>query len=297
MPALHCTLPEKTSMMNDKRQLKTIRVNDVDLHYVETGEGDPIVLVHGSLSDFRSWGLQMRAFSKQYHVVAYSRRYHYPNTWTGDGSDYSVELHAEDLAAFINTLRLGAVHLIGSSLGAYIALITAARHPELTRTLVIGEPPIHPLLKQSPEGEVFLREFLYTVLEPSKKAFQAGDFELGVKLFIDGVSGAGSFDKLRPLVRGGLLENALEMKAETTARNYYPRFTKEDAQRITAPCLLLTGELSPEMFHHITEILEGWLTHAERDVVPGASHSMHTDNPQKYNETVLRFLAKHRRHV
>jgi pimeloyl-ACP methyl ester carboxylesterase len=282
-------------MMSDKRQLKTARVNHVGLHYVEAGEGDPIVLVHGSLSDFRSWGLQMRPFSKQYQVVAYSRRYHYPNTWTGDGSDYSVELHAEDLAAFINTLGLGDVHLIGSSLGAYIALIMAVRHPELIRTLVIGEPPIHPLLKHSPEGEALLREFLDNVLEPSKKAFQTGDLELGMKLFIDGVSGAGSFDKLRPSIRAGLLENAPEMKAETTARNYYPRFTKEDARRITAPCLLLTGELSPKMFYHITDILEGWLMHAERDVVPGASHSMHTDNPQAYNETVLKFLAKHRR--
>ncbi len=282
-------------MMSDKRRLKTVRVNDVDLHYVEAGEGDPVVLVHGSLSDFRSWGLQMRSFSKQYHVVAYSRRYHYPNAWTGDGTDYSIDLHAEDLATFINTLRLGSVHLIGSSLGAYIALITASQHPELIRTLVIGEPPIHPLLKHSPEGEGLLREFLDTVLGPSKKAFQTGDPELGVKLFIDGVVGAGAFDKLRPTVRAGLLENAPEMKAETTARDYYPRFTKEDAKRIIAPCLLLTGELSPKMFYHITEILEGWLAHAERDVVHGASHSMHTDNPQAYNETVLRFLAKHRR--
>ncbi len=278
--------------MKDQLPTKTICVNGVDLHYIEAGKGDPIVLVHGSLSDYRTWGPEVKSFSKRYHVVAYSRRYHYPNAWSGDGTDYSATLHAEDLAALLNTLRLGPVHLVGSSYGAYVALLMAAKHPELVRTLIIGEPPILPLLKGYPEGEALLRDFLDTTLEPSKKAFQSGNDELGVQLFMDGVIGAGAFDRLRPSVRAGLLDNAPEMKAEMTAENCFPPLTKEDAERIKTPCLLLTGELSPRLFHYITEILHGWLAHAMRIVIPGASHSMHSDSPQAYNKTILTFLAE-----
>jgi pimeloyl-ACP methyl ester carboxylesterase len=76
-------------------------------------------------------------------VIAYSQRYHYPNAWIGDGSDInSTSVHAGDLAALIVSLRLGRVHLIGSSYGSDIVLRLAVEHSELVRTLVVAEPAL-----------------------------------------------------------------------------------------------------------------------------------------------------------
>lgn len=275
-------------------QTKKISVNGVELNYIEQGKGDSIIFVHGSLSDFRSWGFQMEPFSKRYHVIAYSRRYHYPNVWVGDGSDYSTTLHAEDLAALIKELGFGPVHVVASSYGAYTSLFLAVKHPELVRTLVLGEPPLIPWLENIPGGSPLLSEFMTSAWEPSRQAFQNGNLEQGVRLFIDGVMGKGAFDQLPPPARSMMLDNALEMKAEETlAQNLFPTFTCEDARRIKVPTLLMTGERSPKMFHLITDELERCLGNKERATISDASHGMHLGNPQAYNETVLAFLAKH----
>jgi pimeloyl-ACP methyl ester carboxylesterase len=120
-----------------------IETNGTKLEYIEKGQGTPVVFVHGSLNDLRSWNLQMEPFSKLYRAIAYSRRYHYPNAGPGDSSDYSVNLHADDLASFIRGLRLQRTHIVGSSYGAYVALVLATKNPELVRSLTTGELPIY----------------------------------------------------------------------------------------------------------------------------------------------------------
>lgn len=57
------------------------------------GGGEPVVFIHGALSDYCIWSLQCEALSEQYHTVAYSRRYHSPNKWTDDGGNESRSLH------------------------------------------------------------------------------------------------------------------------------------------------------------------------------------------------------------
>src|SRR5438552_11526071 len=90
--------------MRERTQLKKVRVNGTELHYVEQGEGDSLVFVHGGLGDFRTWGPQMGPFSGRYHVVSYSRRGHYPNAWPEDYSSVEMMPHVEDLAALIEKL-------------------------------------------------------------------------------------------------------------------------------------------------------------------------------------------------
>src|SRR5581483_9402800 len=102
--------------------------------YVERGQGTPVVFVHGSLGDYRTWGRQMEPFSQRYRVIAYSRRYHYPNRWSGDGRDYSPSLHAGDLTAILAKLTgREPAHLVGASYGAAIALTMALNQPEAVR--------------------------------------------------------------------------------------------------------------------------------------------------------------------
>lgn len=95
-------------------QTKKIAINGTELSYTEQGSGIPAVFVHGSLNDLRTWAFQMGPFSKCYHTIAISRRYH-PNDFTDDGWDYSALNHAEDLAAFIEELGLALAHVVGHS--------------------------------------------------------------------------------------------------------------------------------------------------------------------------------------
>ena len=85
---------------------KEVGVDGLTLHYIELGQGTPVVLVHGTLEDYRTWDGQLEALSKGYRLISYSRRYHYPNEWPKDATDFSVTIHARDLAAFIKALNL-----------------------------------------------------------------------------------------------------------------------------------------------------------------------------------------------
>src|SRR5690349_18164323 len=60
-------------------QLKQVTANNATFNYIDTGKGQPIVFIHGALEDYTSWLPQLERFSKQYRVIAYSRRYNFPN--------------------------------------------------------------------------------------------------------------------------------------------------------------------------------------------------------------------------
>lgn len=273
--------------------MSIIETNGVILEYIEKGQGNPVVFVHGSLNDLRSWSLQMGPFSKQYRAIAYSRRYHYPNAGPGDSSDYSVNLHAEDLASLIRGLRLQRSHIVGSSYGAYVALILATKNPELVRSLTIGEPPILPWLEGTEEGVHLLATFLMNVWEPSKRSFQIGNMEEGARTFINGVLGQGTFDKLPTSVRAAMMDNAQELRAETLSPGTFSTFSCDNAKKIKVPTLLLTGELSPPIFRPIIRELRRCIPESECSIIPKSSHAMHAGNSEAYNAKVLSFLSRH----
>ena len=119
--------------------VKTLRVNGYDLSYIERGSGIPIVLVHGSLNDYRIWAAQMAPFSVRYRVIALSLRHYYPERWNGQGDDFSIEQQARDVVAFIRQLGAGKVHLIAHSRGGNVGLQVAKWNPELLRSVVLAD--------------------------------------------------------------------------------------------------------------------------------------------------------------
>lgn len=132
--------------------LKAIAINGTTLHYVERGSGPPIVFVHGGLGDYRTFQPQFDALSSNFRVVAFSRRFHPPNDVPAGVPSYSMQGHVDDLAELVKALRLGPSHVVGHSYGAYVALAFSLQHPDLVRSLVLGEPPVLPLLQNSSVG-------------------------------------------------------------------------------------------------------------------------------------------------
>jgi pimeloyl-ACP methyl ester carboxylesterase len=278
-------------------EVKQINVNGTVLHYVEQGSGNPVVLVHGGVSDYRMWEGQMDPFSERHRVIAYSRRYAYPGDASDDTEGYTVIPHAKDLAAFIQALNVGPVHLVGHSYGAYTALLTAIEHPELVKSLMLGEPPVMSLLTRTNEGNVLLFDFEINTVLPSARAFESGDKLKGVKIFLDGVMGEENFyDKQPQDVQQQVNDNIQELQGIVCPKIIFlfsPFITCDDIRRVEAPTLLITGEKSPRFLIAITEELEKCLLHQERVVIPGASHEMEMDNPQAFNDAVLNFIEKY----
>ena len=276
-------------------QPSTVTVNGAELSYIERGSGDAVVFVHGSLGDYRAWGFQMEPFAQRYRAIAISRRRHWPNAWPEDNRECSVEVHAADLAAFVDALALGTPHLVGNSYGALSVLVMAARYPGLARSIVLGEPPLLPWLEDSPDGAALFAAMRSNSWDPAGRAFQRGEPDAGVRLFINGVLGEGGYDRTPPPVQSRMQENAAVFGIElgTPPETYFSGISRTDVAHINTPTLLVTGEVSPRMFHRVVDELAHHLPHAERAEIAGASHVMYASNPDAYNQTVLDFLARH----
>jgi pimeloyl-ACP methyl ester carboxylesterase len=111
------------------------RVNGIDIYYETHGAGEPVLLVHGLGSSTLDWQPQVDALAPRYQVITYDVRGH--GRSSKPRQRYSVRLFAEDTAAFIRSLGVGAVHVVGISMGGMIAFQLAVSNPELVRSLVI----------------------------------------------------------------------------------------------------------------------------------------------------------------
>jgi pimeloyl-ACP methyl ester carboxylesterase len=253
-----------------------------------------VILIHGGgATDFRTWGPQMEPFAARYRVIAYSQRYHYPNAAVaGYPGLTSTQAHVDDLRGLIEALHLTPVHLVTSSYGGDIALLLAAQHPELVRTLVLSEPGLSHWLRDLPGGPA-LDATARQAFAAARAAACAGNREQAARLFVDQVLGPGVFSHLPAAMQERLRDNALLLSALEPASGIWTPLTREDVEAILAPTLLLTGDRSPQWFLLVAEELARCMPQARRAVIAGAAHLLHGMNPADYNAAVLAYLAAH----
>jgi non-heme chloroperoxidase len=271
---------------------KSADVNGTTLRYLDVGAGEPIVFVHGSLGDYRTWGYQFEPFAEHFRVISYSRRWHYPNPPPAPGTtSYSSALHTDDLAEFLRQLGCGPVHLAGNSMGAIIALKLAHRHPELARSLILNEPGYFNWLPLLPGGGKLLEEITRRYFLPARELMLRGRTQEGVRMFVEGVM-PGQWSKLSPAQITVILDNSNEFQAEIDALEWMSPFSFEDASSIRTPALVMTGSDTEEIFRVLNVQFSRLLPNAESVTVPDACHAIYASAPDAFNREVMSFLSR-----
>jgi non-heme chloroperoxidase len=274
----------------EEMQVKKLKVNDVELAYVEEGKGDTIVFVHGGgVGDWRSWEALRPLISRKFHYVSLSRRYHYPNPWMDDGKNYTMAQHVEDVAAFIRALDVGKVHLVGNSYGGGVVGRVALKYPELLRSVVVGEGLIAPV---SAEGKAAVAA-AQKENEGFRQAIEAGNLRQAAihQYDIIALGEQGAFEKLPPERQEQLVYNAKTLVPEQ--RGATP-LTCEQLGQLSVPALLLRGEKTLAQQRYRYEMTISCLPKTtEAAIIPGAPHSWHMRNPEDSAKAILTFIAKH----
>ncbi len=275
-------------------ELKSIEIQGEEIHYIEQGMGEPLIFIHGTVGDYRAWITRMDPYAENYHVIAYSRRYAWPNKKVFDEqADYSVRIHADDLYTLIQELDLDKVHLVGHSYGAYTALSMALAHPETVQSLVLGEPPAAPLLENIPEGKSSFDSFMQNNLRPAATAFRADQNEKGVEFFLKGVLGDEfSISQVPPEVKQRWLDNLPEVWGAAMTESFL-NLDPEKIKTLDVPVLLLTGDRSPTWFGAISKELHRLLPRSELVTVENSSHGLYFENPEDVDMAVREFLKKY----
>jgi pimeloyl-ACP methyl ester carboxylesterase len=114
---------------------QVIHANGIDLHYVDRGKGEPLLLVHGFGGCGGQWGSIADDLAQNYRLIIPDLRGH---GWsTGAASSFTTLNASEDIAALLNSLGLRRVRAIGLSGGGMVLLHLATREPDRISSMVL----------------------------------------------------------------------------------------------------------------------------------------------------------------
>jgi pimeloyl-ACP methyl ester carboxylesterase len=128
---------------------------EVTQNYIEVGEGDPLVLLHGFTSDWRAWSQEIGLLSHRWRVLVPDARGHGGSSGSEDG-DYGYGARTRDAASFIKGVVGGPAVVVGHSMGGATAMGVASLHPELVRAAVLEDPHVSGNREMPEEARVWM---------------------------------------------------------------------------------------------------------------------------------------------
>ena len=223
---------------------------DIKHHYIELGAGFPLILLHGNGEDGSYFAHQMEPFAKHFRVIAVDTRGH-GETPRGE-APFTIRQFAEDLYGFLNRLGIDKAHILGFSDGGNIAMVFAMTHPDRVEKLVLDG------------ANLDARGVKSKIQIPIEIGYRIA------KLFAKKKPGARKKAELL-----GLMVNDPNVKPEELAT-------------IPCPTLIVAGDNDMIKDEH-TRLIASAIPGAQLTILPG-SHFVANENPEAFNEAVLRFL-------
>jgi pimeloyl-ACP methyl ester carboxylesterase len=230
------------------------------LWWAEQGSGEPLVLLHGGLTDARFFSRNVPALAERFRVYTPDARGH-GHTPDRPGP-ITAELLAQDAAAFLDSVVGGPAHLAGHSMGGCTALDIALRRPDLVRRLILISASIRPPQPRDPAspwpGLADLVRFLgpgYGEVSPDGEAHF-------------------------PVVAGKIV----------TMLTAAPALARADLGGVRSRTLLMAGDEDAVSLDDTVTLYNG-IPDTELAIVPGTSHFLLREKPDLCNAIMLDFLT------
>jgi pimeloyl-ACP methyl ester carboxylesterase len=234
---------------------KTFTHDGVRLYYETYGVGEPLLVIHGNGGSIADVAAQIEHFRKRYKVIAMDSRDH------GRSADSSESLTYEkmtgDLAALLDHLKTGPVHVLGWSDGGIEALLLGIHHPAKVKKIAAMAANLNPSDK---------------ALHPDSVAF--------IRSAVAGM----------PPEAGATPQQRRERKV-TQMMLVEPNIDPGSLRSIAAPTLVLAGDHDVIADEHTLEIFHQ-IPNSQLCIFPNATHMIPFDDPARFNSTVERFFRE-----
>jgi pimeloyl-ACP methyl ester carboxylesterase len=248
--------------------------------YKKTGDGTPLIMVHGTNGSHAHWNLCLPQLSQHFTVYAMERR---GRGQSGDATEYSIEREFEDVAALANSIG-GPVDVFGHSFGAACVLGAAQQIPNLRR-MILYEPPMLQE-QQSPQRAVMLDNMEQMLVD--------GEHDKVVVTLLR--------DMLNiPQAMIDRIQTMSSWRDQVNAAHTIPRELRQShlyapdlaaLEQVTVQTLFFLGSDSPSFFKQTTEALQAHLPNSQIAVLPGQQHSAMLTAPELFANEIIRFLKK-----
>lgn len=252
------------------------------IYHETAGRGDPVVLIAGLGADAHFWHNQVPVLSRVFRVITLDNR-DASRSPTADGP-YTIRAMADDVAGLLDQLEVGAAHVVGASLGGFIAQEFALAYPGRTRRLVLcctsfGGPRAVPipaetravLTGRTGDPERDLRAFLPVQLATDYLRTHAAEIDAYVAWRV---------------AHAQSLEAYQRQLAAAVGHN-----TEERLDRLTMPVLVLHGAHDRVVPVDNAALLAERIPHARVRIIPDAGHLFLWERAGESNRLITEFLA------
>jgi pimeloyl-ACP methyl ester carboxylesterase len=259
--------------------MTTVHLRDIELYYEVSGEGQPLVFIHGLGSSARDWQFQVPVFCNRYQVITFDLRGHGKSS--KPAGPYSIPLFADDTAALMKHLGLGPAHVVGISLGGMVALQLALSAPaQIASLTVVNAGPEFIVRTFGQRLQIWQRQAIVRLLGMQKM----GEV-LSQRLFPKPEQ-----EELRAMF--------VERWAENDPRAYRDAMmaivgwsVTDQLESIRCPTLVMSAEQDYTPVS-MKEAYVVRMPHAELVVIPDSRHATPVERPDEFNAALTAFLAK-----
>ena len=255
-----------------------LKLPNLKLFYEVTGDGPPLLLIHGLGSSSRDWENQVEPFSKKYQVITLDLRGH--GQASKPPGPYSVRMFAEDTEALIRALGVAPLHIVGISMGGMVAFELAVHFPELLRSLTVVNSYPEVRVETFREHLQIWRRYLFLEL----LGMRGTGLMLGRRLF--------PYPE-----QADLREIFVERWAENDKRAYRESLraivnwdVEEHISKIGCPVLVVASD-QDYMPLEEKKAYTAKIPNAKLVVIEDARHAVTAERPEQFNAALMEFLA------
>ena len=269
---------------------KFVTVGDKKVHYIEKGNGKPIILIHGFLYHTVMWKQNIDALAKKHKVYAidlwgwgYSERL--------KENEYSFERYGKQIEGFMDALNIRKATLVGQSMGGGISVYVAAHNPERVDRLILVDPAVIPY-PMTTVGKIYQLPFVGEFMNAIP----------GDALAINNIRTIWFYDKnkaddeyckevLQPFCIKGSYSSMMFILRNVLKEPYVEREANLLA-KMAIPILIIHGREDKGVPLDRSQKLNDLWKGSKLVVFDKAGHTPHEEYPEKFNKLALDFLSE-----
>lgn len=251
------------------------------LHYQRSGEGHPLVILHGLFGTLENWGTQVKSLSKLYDVIAVDLRNHGRSPHS---NEMSYPLMAQDTIELLDSLGLEKVDMMGHSMGGKVAMQLALTYPSRVNKLMVVD--IAPVIYPPHHDEIFTGLFNINLSEitsrsEADKQLQTCVSEAGIRAFL-----------LKNLYRNDAGQFAWRMNLHALKTQYDAIAAAPEGKPFTGHTRFIKGGLSNYLRAEHTDLVKQLFPNADVKVIAETGHWLHAEKPELFVRQVENFFGQ-----
>jgi len=262
---------------------KSLIVNGININYVDTGEGEAIVLIHGHPFDHTMWQPQIEAFSGKYRVIVPDLRGYGKSSLPVTGKTTFAD-YATDIILLLDVLGVSTFHVAGLSMGGQLAMECFRQAPSRIKSLILADTFAG---LDTPEAKKARNDGA----DRMEREGMGGYANESIHKMIKAEHVTTMPDVAAHVMRMMTSTNPKAAATAMRARSARIDYLREVLPQITVPVLVVVGRQDEFTPVAKAEEMHAAIPNSKLVVIEDAGHMPNLERPEEFNGIVMKFLA------